>query len=465
MGRAAMPRRSSPIAQPSQTPAICVCENARFPENSSMMKSTHLACARRCTLALLLAIPSAMQATAARAGSLDWPVQKLSGDDAAAQYGFGRAIAIFGDTAFVGAPNAPAGGAVYVFRQVAGAWVQSQELAAIDSPDGADFGISIALDADTAVIGADRTTLTDDGFRHQGAAYVFRKGDDGLWVQAQELTASDFGAEAQFGNAVALSGDTALIAAYNATIGENAYQGAVYVFRNDGTTWTEAQKLVADDGIGGDDFGNAVALDGDRALIAAQYASGAEAQSGAVYEFESAAGEWTQTAKLSAEDGAFFDTFGYALALEGDTAMITAPYAKIGDNEGQGAVYAFDLSGASPTQKLVAADGAGSDALGASIALDGDTVIVGASSALEYAGEAYLFTRADDAWSELGKLAGNDEISGDNVGYAVALSEGTAILGAPLQSIDGNSSQGAAYFFERPATDAIFADGFETGMP
>ena len=398
------------------------------------------------------------------ADGLGWPEQKLSADNGAAQYGFGRAIAIDGDTAFVAALNAPAGGAVYVFERVAGVWAQVQQLNAIDSPDGANFGFSIALAGDTAVIGADRTTLTDDGFRHQGAAYIFEKGDDGLWTQAQKLTASDFGAEAQFGNAVALSGDTALIGAYNSTINDNAYQGAAYVFTRSGTTWTETQKLVADDGAGGDDFGNAVALDGNRALVAAFYGSGAAAQTGTVYEFEISAGVWTQTGKLNADDGAFFDTFGYAIALAGDVALVTAPYAQVGDNFGQGAVYVFDLAGggASQTQKLAASDGAASDALGASISLYGDEVLVGASSALGYAGEAYLFANVGGVWGELGALSGSDEVSGDNVGYAVALSGTTAIVGAPLQTFGGNPVQGAAYFFERPTPDEIFADGFDT---
>jgi hypothetical protein len=314
------------------------------------------------------------------------------------------------------------------------------------------------------VIGADRTTLTDDGLRHQGAAYIFTKGDDGLWTQAQMLTASDFGAEAQFGNAVAISGDTVLIGAFNSTIDDNFYQGAAYVFTRSGTAWTQSQKLVADDGIGGDDFGNAVALDGNRALVAAPYGSGVSAQTGTVYEFENAGGVWTQTAKLSADDGAFFDTFGYAIALAGDTALITAPYAQVGDNAGQGAVYVFDLAdgGQIPTQKVTASDGAASDALGASISLDGDTMLVGASSALEYAGEAWLFSNADGTWGEVGQLSGSGEVSGDNVGYAVALSGTTAILGAPLQTIDGHSAQGAAYFFERPLSDEIFANGFDS---
>lgn len=437
------------------------------------MKLTHVVARAPRALAQILAFslslqPMAHAGAASRAQTqpsddLGWPVQKLSADNGAAQYGFGRAIAISGDTAFVAALNAPAGGAVYVFERGEGGWVQVQQLNAIDSPDGANFGFSIALDSDTAVIGADRTTLTDDGLRHQGAAYIFQKGDDGLWTQTQKLTASDFGAEAQFGNAVALSGDTALIGAYNSTINDNFYQGAAYVFTRSGTTWTQTQKLVADDGIGGDDFGTAVALDGNRALITAPYGSGAAAQTGTAYEFENTAGVWTQTAKLSADDGAFFDTFGYAIALSGDTALITAPYAQVGDNAGQGTVYVFDLAGGSgnQTQKLAASDGAASDALGSSISLYGDTVIVGASSALGYAGEAYLFANAGGTWSELGQLSGSDEVEGDNVGYAVALSGSTAIVGAPLQTIGGNSAQGAAYFFERPLPDEIFADGFD----
>jgi hypothetical protein len=434
-----------------------------------LMTFMHLVTRASRALAPILAFSLSLQPMARAAAAsppaddLGWPSQKLSASNGAAQYGFGRAIAVSGDTAFIAALNAPAGGAVYVFERTDTGWVEVQQLNATDSPDGADFGSSIAIEGDTALIGADRTTLTDDGQRHQGAAYIFRKGTDGLWTQTQMLTASDFGAEAQFGNAVAVSGDTALIGAYNSTIDENSYQGAAYVFTRSGTTWTETQKLVADDGIGGDDFGNAVALDGNRALVAAEYGSGIAAQSGTVYAFENASGVWNQTVKIIADDGVFFDTFGYAIALAGDTALITAPYAQVGDNFGQGAVYVFDLAagGESQVQKLVANDGAASDALGASISLDGDTVLVGASSALEYAGEAYLFANAGGTWSELGQLSGSDEVSGDNVGYAVALSGTTAIVGAPLQTIDGNTGQGAAYFFERLLAEEIFADGFD----
>ena len=404
----------------------------------------------------------------AKAGVLDWTEQEAVADDGAANNGLGRGAAVFGDTALVGATNAPAGGAVYVFtRGDDGQWTQTQELNAADSPDGADFGNSIALSADTAVIGADRTTLTNDGNRHQGAVYVFTRGEDGQWTQTQQLTADDFSPEAQFGDAVALSGATILIGAYNTTVGENPYQGAAYVFTLEGGSWTQTQKLVADDGIGGDDFGNAVALDGERALIGAFYGSGTVGQSGAAYVFEGSGSSWKQTAKLVPDDGALFDSFGSAVALAGDSALVGSLYAQIGDNSGQGAVYAFDLAAGhwSQTQKLVPSDGAASDALGNAIARDGDRVLVGANAANGYVGAAYLFARSDTGWGELGKLVASDGVSGDGLGYTVALSGNTALAGAPLKMVGANSSQGAVYFYTQAASDMIFADGFDGAAP
>jgi hypothetical protein len=416
----------------------------------------------------LVALVSLAFAVAANADTFDWTQQEAVADNGAANNGLGRGAAILGDTAFVAATNAPAGGAVYVFtRGSDGVWTQTQQLNATESPDGADFGCSIALSADTAVIGADRTTLTDDGNRHQGAVYVFARGKDGTWTQTQKLTADDFSAEAQFGDAVALSGSTILIGAYNATIDENPYQGAAYVFTLDGGSWTQTQKLVADDGIGGDDFGNAVALDGTRALVGAFYGTGTVGQSGAAYVFEGSGSSWKQTAKLVPDDGAFFDSFGSAVVLSGDSALVGSLYAQIGDNSGQGAVYAFDFAGGSwsQTQKLVASDGAASDALGNAMARDGDQVLVGANAANGYVGAAYLFARGAAGWSELGKLVASDGASGDGFGYTVALSGDTALAGAPLKAVGANSSQGAAYFYTQAASDDIFADGFDGVSP
>lgn len=404
----------------------------------------------------------------AHAGALTWQVQEVVAADGAAHDALGRGAAVLGDVAFVGATNAPGGGAVYVLTRGAdGQWRQTQKLTAIAAPDGSDFGGAIALGAQTAVIGAARTTLTDDGNRHQGAAYVFTRGSDGQWTQLQKLTASDFGAEAQFGNAVALSGSTVLIGAFNTMVGANAFQGAAYVFTLDAGTWSETRRIIADDGAGGDDFGYAVALDGQRALIGALYGSGAAAQYGAAYVFDGSGSAWTQTAKLFANDGAFFDSFGTAVALSGDDALITSPFAQVGDNSGQGAAYAFHFTAGawSQTQKLAATEGLASDSMGNALVIDGDRALIGASSANGYTGAAYAFERDAAGWNELGMLVATDAQSGDGFGYTVALSGDTFLTGVPLKMLGANETQGAAYFFTQPRADAIFDDGFDTVVP
>jgi hypothetical protein len=399
---------------------------------------------------------------------LDWLEQKVVAGDGVANQGFGRAAMIVGDTAFVGAPKSPTG-AVYVFTRSAGAWTQTQELTPTDSPAGADFGSAVAFDDTTAIIGAPFTTLTDDGNRHQGAAIVFSK-IDGVWTQTQQLIADDFAAENQFGNAVALAGDTILIGAYNAQIGGNAYQGAAYVFTRSGGTWTQAQKLTASEGAGGDDFGAAIAMSGSTAIIGSPYAAGANAQQGAAYVFTASGGTWSELQKLVASDGATLDDFGASLALDGDTALIGAQYAG-GPNPYQGAAYVFTAAGGTWTQaaRLAASDGASSDAFGEAVALDGTTAVIGAPFAaigdVMGQGAAYVFSGAGAGWSETGKLSADDGAEYDGFGYVVAAGGSAVLAGSPLATVDGNEGQGAAYFFGQPAADEIFSNGFESAAP
>jgi len=424
----------------------------------------HYASLVRCAAVSFLTAASA-HAASGPLQSLDWPQQKVAADDGGANQGFGRATAIVGDTAFVGVPNAPGSGTVYVFTRVAGQWTQTQELAPAQSPPGADFGYAIAFDDTTAIIGAPFTTLTDDGNRHQGAAFVFIK-QDGVWVESERLTAADYAAENQFGNAVALSSGTMLVAAYNAQIGENPYQGAVYSFKNDGGTWTQSQKLTASDGAGGDDFGSAIALSGSTAIIGSPYASGVNSQQGAAYVFTMDNGTWSEHQKLTADDGAVLDDFGAALAIDGDTAVIAAQFA----GGGAGAAYVFTADGGTWSQamRVSASDGVSGDAFGESVALSGSNFVVGAIFATIGdnlgQGAAYVFSGAGGDWSETTKLVADDGASGDDFGYAVAISAGDVLAGSPFAVIDGHNGQGAAYFYAAPAGDTIFTDGFD-GAP
>jgi hypothetical protein len=421
----------------------------------------------------LVIVPILIAASAVAAAATltsDWPAQKLHADDASNNAGLGRAAFVAGDTAFVGEPNEQGPGSVYVFEQSSGAWSQTQKLSPDASPPGADFGYAVAFDGTTAIIGAPFTTLTDDGLRHQGAAYVFTK-TGGVWSEAQKLVASDFGPENQFGNAVAISGDTLLVAAYNAPIGGNVYQGAVYVFTRSGDTWTEAQKLTASDGAPNDDFGYAIALAGTTAVVSSPYAAGANAMQGAAYVFASSGGTWSETQKLIADDGQAWDDFGSAIGFDGTTLAIGAQYAAVGDNAGQGAAYVFASSGGTWSQvaRLSSSDGAASDAFGESIAAAGTTIVAGAPFATIGAnfgqGAAYVFSGSGADWTETAKLVADDGASSDDFGYALATDGTLALVGSPFAAIGDNTAAGAAYLFSAPSADAIFADGFDGTAP
>jgi hypothetical protein len=184
------------------------------------------------------------------------------------------------------------------------------------------FGWSVALDGDTALIG----TLYGPGSANadQGAAYVFVRNGT-TWTQQKKLTANDGLAFAQFGTAVALDGDTALVGAPDhQRLPSFLTTGAAYVFVRNGTTWTQQAGLLANDGDGGDQFGAAVALDGDTALVGAPNNAVTVGGQGAAYIFTRNGTSWTQRQRLLASDIAPDDHFGNAVALSGDKALIGA---------------------------------------------------------------------------------------------------------------------------------------------
>jgi hypothetical protein len=185
-----------------------------------------------------------------------------------------------------------------------------------------------------------------------------------------ELTphnATDYAAGDHLGISVAVSGDTLIAGAYRANVGGNSNQGAAYVFTRSGPNWSQQQKLVAADGAADDQFGISVALDGDTALVGAYLANvGGNFRQWAAYVFTRSGASWSQQQKLAAAAGAASDEFGYSVALDGETALVGTYGANVGGNSNQGAAYIFTRSGASwsQQQKLVAADGAGRRARG-----------------------------------------------------------------------------------------------------
>jgi hypothetical protein len=301
--------------------------------------------------------------------------QVLTASDAAQQDYFGHSVAISGDTALVGTPYKGATGAVYVFVRNGTTWTQQQKLVGSDSASGDLFGWSLALDGDTALIGARTRSL------NQGAAYVFVR-NGGVWSQQQVLTSSDNGGSDEFGRSVALRGNTALVG----TNVNSGGRGAAYYFTRSGTSWAQQAKLTASDAATGDYFGWSVALYGDTALVGAPSKNNLQ---GAAYFFTGSGNSWTQQSKVIGSDVAALEQFGFAVALYGDTALIAANR----EYYNKGAAYFFTRSSGTwdEQQKLTASDGTTGDYFGTALALDSGTGLSGALYQNGQQGAAYVY--------------------------------------------------------------------------
>src|SRR5262249_40763906 len=269
-----------------------------------------------------------------------------------------------------------------------------------------------------------------------------------------------------FGQSVAVSGDTVVVGAP----GADSIRGAAYVFVKPGTGWTsatETAKLTASDGAAGDNFGASVATSGNTVIVGALFDDiGLNSDQGSVYVFVKPGTGWanaTETAKLTASDGAVDDAFGSSVAISGDTVVVGA----VNDNSVRGAAYVFVKPGtgwvtATETAKLTASDGAIS-ALRQSIAVSGDTVVVGAPSDDSIRGAAYVFVTRGSGWpnaTETAKLTASDGAPNDFLGSSVAISGDTVVVGADLDTIGLNVQQGSAYVFVKPGTG--WADATQT---
>ena len=394
--------------------------------------------------------------------------QKVIASDGAAGDNFGWSVALSGDTALVGADYDDVVGAndnqgsVYVFTRSGTVWSQQAKLTGSNGEAGDIFGNSVALSGDTALVGA----LMDDIGANvdQGSAYVFTRSGT-TWSQQAKLTAADGAANDYFGVSVALSGDTALVGSFLDDVGANANQGSVYFFTRSGTTWSQQAKLTALDGAANDCFGLSVVPSGDTALVGSYLDDvGANADQGSVYVFTRSGTTWSQQAQLTASDGAAGDNFGIRVVLSGDTALVGAWMDDIGANVDQGSAYVFTRSGSAWSQqaKLTASDGAAGDHFGISIALSGGTTLVAADAddigANLFQGSAYIFTRSGTVWSQQAKLTASDGAEGDYFGHRVALSSDTALVGAWRDDIGANAYQGSAYFYTIQNPTETFGD-------
>lgn len=279
------------------------------------------------------------------------------------------------------------------------------------------------------------------------------------WTE-QKVSASEGFPRAWVGSAVAISGDVALVGAKNMSVDGRAGQGLVYVYNKVGGVWKEVQRLTASDGAERDQFGFWVALDGDRALITAPFASiDGKVWQGAAYFFRKSNGRWVETQKISGSRLRNLDTFGTVVCLSSSRALfslggftragVTVPYR----------VIAFDLvHGRSrdywvERETLNAPNPAdATSAFGSSIAIHKDVALIGARTATidgkPGQGAVYVYTRlASGEWTSNTRLTAAEGAPRENFGTSIAWDGSEALIGAQGSIVNGNVSQGAVYCF------------------
>ena len=325
--------------------------------------------------------------------------QELTSPDPERDGFFGRSVAIDGDTLLLGQSSIGGASSVHVFTRSGGTWSR-QQILTMDEPDVSPepaYGLEVALEGDTAFLGA---PLQRGDNSIAGFVYVFTR-SGGTWSQAQRLSASDASAEAQFGDSISLDGDLAVIGAPALDSSVNG-AGAVYTFQKSGGTWSQQQKLTSPDPKEYAHFGSDVSLDGSMALVGARSPSAfSPARPGAAYVFEQSGGTWNLTQQLSACDGSEDDQFGRSVSLRQDLVLVGAsgaevrpPMARAGDD---GAVYAYTTQGGSWAHADKFFNESANN-FGTTLARDGERVVVGDPDFIARPEDGEVITQAGQAF-------------------------------------------------------------------
>ena len=358
---------------------------------------------------------------------------KLTANDGLPDDWFGCSVSINGDYAIVGAFGDDIGsnvdqGSAYIFFRSGNTWTQQAKLTAADGSTDDNFGYSVSISGDYAIVGAYGDDIGSN--MNQGSAYIFVRSDN-TWTQQAKLTVADGATDDNFGYSVSISGDYTILGAPN-----DDSSGSAFVFLRSGSSWIQHSKLIPTDPSPFMWFGGKVSISGDYVVIGAQHNQiGANLNQGSAYLFYRLGTSWTQQAKLIASDGAGDDRFGSSVSISGDYAMIGAYFDDVGDNSNQGSAYIFFRDGTTWTQqaKLTSENGEADDVFGRSVSIYGEFAVGTQFSSCK------IFTRSNSTWATQANFFSSDGAS------SVSINGNYTIFG----SISNRNNRGAAYIFNK----------------
>jgi len=385
---------------------------------------------------------------------------KVVSDNREIRAEYGTSVAIAEDFAIVGASRETiASGAAYVYsKDDQGVWSYSQRLAAFDPNEGAEFGGGVKFSDDYLVVAAGRANV--ESIQRAGALYVYDYQNDN-WEYSTKLVASDFSGDAKLGmnpTSMDVDGNTIIAGAP----AENGWIGSVYVFTKEGGTWTETQKILSPETPTNDTFGIGVSISGDYLVIGA---SDVDGRKGAAYVYlKDNNGIWEYTQTLVASDASNDSYFGTSVNISGDQLVVGA----YGANSEQGAAYVFEKDSQGDwleVQKLNGSSSSESTQFGWSTDIQSNYIAVSAPHIYGFeVGEAYFYKRESNGiWVEDQIILGEDTVGEDFYGWSIAMHKKQLITGAPWEDHDANGENeidraGSAYIFENPEILGGFTD-------
>lgn len=391
-----------------------------------------------------------------------FPRQAVFAADAEGDDEFGFSVAIDGNTAIIGAQQKDGAqnlmGAAYVFVKSGDYWVQQQKLTASNGVQGQRFGQSVAISGDTIIIGA--ASGADSSMR---SAYVFVR-NNGLWSEQAILQWSTGWGAQFFGISVDIDGDTAAIGSDDIADGKRS--GTVHMFTRNGSTWTFQERVIPPTPQAGEKFGHSLSLDGDTLLVGAYQNDDQDTNAGTAYVYTRSGSAWSlQQQIFSSDSETNGDHFGFSVALSGNTAIIGAYRDDPASNPDQGSAFVYTRTGNSwALQQKLAASNAGTDNsqfFGYAVGLDGDRAIVGATNIdndfTPRRGAAYVFERTNNSWTEEHIMySANDTVipdsNGDEFASAVAISGSQLIVGDRSENDAMGTNNGSALFADTEIT-------------